>query len=108
MRACLFSLLLVAAPVHAEFFDGNKLLSTCRSNQPIDMADCIGYVTGVYDTLAGVRICSPDGITRGQVRDIVLTYLQNAPEERHKTADVLIGNVLSALWPCKRPAGRGV
>jgi len=108
MRSCLFAILLVSTSAHAEFLDGNKLLATCRSTEIVDRADCLGYTTGVHDALVGVRICSPDGVTRGQVRDIVVAYLQNAPEERHKTADVLVGNVLGTLWPCKRPASRGV
>jgi len=107
MRACLFALILVTAPAHAEFMDGDKLLATCKSSVPIEIADCFGYTTGVFDALSNALICSPDGITRGQVRDIVVAYLQSKPEERHKTADVLIGNVLSALWPCRRPTGRG-
>lgn len=98
----------------AEFFDGNKLLSVCDATSSVDVGDCLGYTSGVYDAISGSVICPEQysgRITRGQVRDIVVQYLRQNPALRSLTADLLIREALKPLWPCRNanppaPAGR--
>ncbi len=42
-----------------------------------------------------------DGVTNGQVRDVVVKYLKDHPEERHFLASILAVKALSKAFPCK-------
>lgn len=85
-----------------EFISGNTLLADCRSTSAVARMDCLGYVTGVHDALYGVTICSPQGVTRGQLRDVVVQALASRPEALHRSADRLVGAALAAAWPCEQ------
>lgn len=99
--------LAVAASACAQFYDGNKLLSRLQSrgNNPNDYLSALNYVMGVTDALDGVAFCAPDGVTAGQVTDMVQRHLETVPSARHFAADVHIAYVLKKVWPC--PEGRG-
>lgn len=95
-------LLLVSIPARAEFFTGNELLSRMDSESLVDRSMALGYVVGVSDMGDGYVHCPPTGVTTGQVRDIVRSYLVRNPSERHMTGDILVNKALKAVWPCKR------
>jgi hypothetical protein len=40
----------------------------------VNRAFALGYVIGVHDALSGIAVCTPDSITKGQVRDFVRIY----------------------------------
>jgi hypothetical protein len=106
MRAAVLCLALVAGSAHAEFVDGNKLLSDMNGVHGFQMS-ALGYVMGVADTLQNVVVCIPSNVTSGQVADMVRNYLTNVPRERHLSGDILVGRVLKEVWPCAtRPPGR--
>lgn len=93
--------LVLALPARAEFFDGNKLYEQCISDTAWQRGDCLGYTSGVFDSLQGIRWCAPENVTRGQVRDIVVQHLRDNPATRSSTsADVLIRVALESIWPC--------
>jgi hypothetical protein len=89
---------------HAEFKDGNKLLSDMNSGHGQQM-NAIGYVTGVADTLMGVTYCPPTNMTAGQVYDMTKQYLETYPATRHMSADSIINRVLKSAWPCAERRG---
>lgn len=92
-----------------EFMDGNKLLEQCQSRSPTDWGDCIGYISGVHDALVTISFCTPSGVTRGQVRDVVVAALVGAPQIRHYSADRIVTGALRSAWPCpqtEQPAAR--
>ena len=91
-------------PVHAEFKDGNKLLAEMRGAAMEQMV-ALGYVTGVADALNGSSVCPPPNVTAGQMKDMVLQYLENFPRSRSFTGDTIIHLVLSTAWPSKKGAG---
>lgn len=93
--------LVICATAHAEFKDGNKLLSDMNNNHSTQM-NAIGYVTGVADTLSGVTFCAPPSITAGQIYDMTKQYLEQNPANRHNSADRIIGLILRVTWPCSR------
>lgn len=98
-----------AAPARAEFWDGNKLYEKCTSSSSYDKGDCLGYTSGVFDTLYGIAWCPRNNnITRGQIADIVVQFLRDKPQLRsERSGDVLIAAALDGLWPCpQRPASR--
>ena len=101
MKKLIVIALLVCASAHAEFKDGNKLLSEMNGNHSNQMS-AIGYVMGVSDALMGITFCGPSTITAGQVHDMIKQYLEQFPADRHNSADRIINHVLKAAWPCAK------
>lgn len=99
MRAALLTLALLCGSAHAEFIDGNKLLSDMNGSHGMQMS-ALGYVMGVADTLQGVTVCAPPSVTSGQMRDMVFNYLTNTPAVRHLSGDSIVTHVLKSVWPC--------
>ena len=87
-------------PVHAEFKDGNKLLA--EMGAAMEQMVALGYVTGVADALNGSSVCPPPNVTAGQMNDMVLKYLENFPQTRSFSGDVIVQRVLVTVWPCKK------
>jgi endonuclease YncB( thermonuclease family) len=91
----------------AYFYTGNELLDMCAATGDTTRdfqhrARCQAYITGVYD--GGSGFCSPDRITQGQVRDMIVRALQTQPHRRHLPASELIIDKLKRVWPCKPAA----
>jgi hypothetical protein len=95
----------------ATAIDGNKLFEHCEffstarlPPHPLDASKggyCIGYIVGVHDALVSKgNFCVPDGVTGGQLGDVVKLYLRNHPEGRHLSADELVTAALKEKFPC--------
>jgi hypothetical protein len=58
--------------------DGNELLRWClQPDGTFANGYCLGYISGIDDALeGGAAVCVPEEVTRGQVRDVVVRYLQ--------------------------------
>ena len=70
---------------------------------PVDASkgDGIGYIQGVHDALQPTRvICVPDGVTGGQLGDVVKLYIGKHPENRYRSADELVAAALKGKFPC--------
>lgn len=99
-------LLTLCGSAHAEFLDGNKLLSDMKGSHGFQMS-ALGYVMGVADSIQSVTACVPPSVTSGQVLDMVRNYLEANPAIRHFTADVIVTDVLKRAFPCAaRTPGR--
>jgi hypothetical protein len=102
----------------AEFKTGNDLYSECTA--PADWQRrflfCHGYIEGIADAedLEGLResgfmdpkakrnaLCLPAGVQLGQLKDVVVQYLEGHPERRHRSAAALVELALSAAFPCR-------
>ncbi len=92
---------------------GNRLLDSCKSNETGIF--CLGYVMGVSDGIASRQlvesstaplswrpVCAPKGMSAGQLRDVVVKYLDDHQEERHEAASVLALVAMRKAWPCLR------
>ena len=97
----------VAGGAHAEFKDGNKLLSEMNGNAYQQMT-ALGYVVGVADTLDTMTICAPNSITAGQIHDMVKQFLVENPGVRHYSGDSIVNRVLSKAWPCVKSRGQSL
>ena len=105
-------LLLLSSSAHAQRVStttGNDLLESCESTGHFEQAFCLGYITGVTD-LDGAdgsvfperrRSCVAENVSNGQVRDVVVKYLKDHPEERHIQASILIVKAMAQAFPCK-------
>lgn len=119
MRFVLTILLLVLTmiprPVQASFVDGNDLLQKCSTRERDaayfqNQSYCMGYIVGVSDaaeffqTAPGMPqlVCLPSNVTSGQLKDVVVKYLQDNPAKRHEDAESLILTSLAINFRCKQ------
>ena len=116
MKTLMASLLLIlgyagiglAADNYESTESGNTLLAKCVG-PPETQLVCAGYTTGVYDMInflettnaVAKQHCFPSGVTRLQIHDVVVRYLQDHPEQRRTGAAPLVRDALQEAWPCR-------
>jgi len=98
------------AEADSSFRSGNELFRECTADteQPAQQATCFGYVAAISDVLDGgnpingYRVCQPKtGVNLGQMKDIVVQWLQRNPQDRHRAAAGLVAKALSEAFPCR-------
>ena len=95
------AMLLGSPTSYAGFETGNSLAQDCeRDDAGFRDGFCYGYVISLFDTIQGVIMCAPDGVTRRQVQSIVKKYLKENPENLHLTANRLVTGALIEAFPC--------
>jgi hypothetical protein len=68
-----------------EFLNGNELYRSCTSKSSVDYGQCVGYIEGVSDQSEDSRLtaqqaaCMRKGAEAGQVKDVVVNYLNTHP-----------------------------
>ena len=99
----------------AERIDGHQLLEQCEKlgEGPANnyyAGTCAGYIMGVIDSHNGAAgtekmpepyFCIPGDVSRGQLIDIVLKYVEAHPERRHFGGATLIWIALVFEYPCQ-------
>lgn len=106
-RLLLFCLALFSAVpfnVEAAYLSGNKLKAHLDDSSYYDQAFAMAYIVGATDVLEDEDykyVCIADGVTQGQLKDVVKKYLDENPESLHQEAYVLVYLALSKVWPCK-------
>jgi hypothetical protein len=111
----------------AEAMDGNKLFEGCRQQYRVGLS---GYVAGVWDKAGSDAVtatvylamqdrkksehmdkmlmdgmnaaCLPQGVTNGQMVDVICKFLRDNPAERHKLGSDLTMNALVTAFPCEK------
>jgi Rap1a immunity proteins len=97
------ALLLSAGGAAAENQNGNELLTECTA-QDTTLQMCIAYIRGARDMLDALQLagsgqrCIPQLATLGQVKDVVVRYLRQHPEERHYWRATLIIAAVREAW----------
>lgn len=96
-----------SAPANAEFYSGNELHLLCSSANGQEQVLCMGFVSGVFDTMRSLGIKCPnvEHVTVGQSVDVVKNYLTANPSIRHFTATRLVMLALNQAFSCRDPAG---
>jgi hypothetical protein len=91
--------------------DGKTLYGWCRTtpggvpNEPVG-GYCAGFIHGVVDVhgektnIYGYRTCLPISVTIRQMRKTVVTWLEDHPDRLDLLAHGLVGQALSAAFPC--------
>ena len=95
----------MARPAGAQFYTGNKLHKVCNAPDAtrILAAACVGYVTGVFDTVILRKgACVPNTVSMAHLTDRVITYLNKHPEKRDLVAAQIVAAVTTAAWPCPK------
>lgn len=67
----------------------------------------LGYVVGVHDAIE-LMLCVPNGVTAGQLTEIVARSIVNNPNSRHLDGSVLVVKAINEAFPCKSPASSNV
>jgi hypothetical protein len=112
------SALLLPTPGAAEdsgpFLSGDTLFERCTRGDETGDDFCIGYVAGSVDMLISLQrqgppgakqACMPQGVTLGQVRDVVIKYLSDEPQFRKLDAAALVITALEQAFPCSDQGG---
>lgn len=93
-------------------FTGNDLIADCVTENPARELACLGYVMGAVDGFRNgaalvenypdyLKICVPNGVTQGQIRDVVITHIRQNPENRHLPASALVFTALNSTFFCE-------
>jgi len=84
--------------------DGDRY-PDCSREEQVTFWQAFGYIVGVLDLLSSspdLQRCLPDqGVTKGQVKDVVMKYLRDHPQYRHETAARLVAGAIAEAWPCE-------
>ena len=94
---------------NSAFMSGNELLEMCESKESERfhfqiIAECSGYVTGVYDHYTGTTkdgvLCLSGKITIGQIKKIFVSYANKNPEKLNKPADFVVESAIYQAFRC--------
>lgn len=95
---------------NAGFDTGNRLHDDCASENYFNRGYCAGYIVGIVDTVESMQasgvlpksaLCIPEGVTKGQLADVVEKFLADNPVLRNQAAGSLVPQALNAAFPCK-------
>jgi Rap1a immunity proteins len=86
---------------------GNDLRRALDEPAGLRSGVALGYIQGVVNSMEVLYpnqslSCSPDGMTVGQMVDVVKRYLHNHPQTRHEPAVILIATAAREAFPCPR------
>jgi len=91
----------------SQFITGQSLSDDCAALSAARQAHCIGFITGVSDTLAYMEadapaplLCIPGQIEAGRLREVVTRYLAAHPALLDLSASSLAAKALTGAWPC--------
>lgn len=111
MRRLLTACLLLLSPLAGADEDtGERLYADCKSDKPFNQGYCGGYVVGVvanmvnmqrYRVLPDSALCVPEDVSKQQLVDAVVKYLEAYPRQRARQAVNLVPEALTAEYPCK-------
>ncbi len=97
------SILLLSSAVNAGWKTGNTLKAQCDSTSVSEAMFCMGYIVGAVEVMESLKyVCTPAGVTQGQLRDIFVKFVNSNPEKAHKDADLLILDSMTASFPCPK------
>ena len=95
---------LATPSVSLGYFDtGNDLYDRCRQVDSISKAICIATVSGALDMMTALGYkCSLDAtVTREQMKDVTVKYLQDHPATRNQPAVFSIFIAMKESFGCK-------
>ena len=108
MKRLLLSVLLSLAslPAFAQFMTGAQLKDYLDEAQAhssfMKETFAMGYVSGVFDSLAGREVCPEHEVSAKDSMGIVHRYLRAHPEQLSQNAAPLAAQALRDAYPCNR------
>jgi hypothetical protein len=100
------ALLLFPDIAHAQYFEtGNDFSGICTDKFPGHDYLCLGMSAAYFDMMLATGYqCAATGIAREQVRDTLLKYLSDNPDQRNQPASQLALTALKAAFQCVEPS----
>ncbi|MGE4064970.1 MAG: Rap1a/Tai family immunity protein [Rhodospirillaceae bacterium] len=95
----------VATAQSSQFKDRDELHRLCASARDFNDGACSGYIIGVIDAAAIFQqkgYCSPDSLSRGAARALVMKWLSEHPRDRGAGAAGAVYNAMVEAFPCPR------
>ena len=104
----------LALPRPAAALTGNDLLERCTDQRDLMKVWCGAYLDGWFDrhriivkgrVPGWTRVCFPTegaGVRRSQLIDVLVRYLKNHPEVRHKSSHLFTWTAFEEAWPCSK------
>jgi hypothetical protein len=95
-----------------DIWSGNGYLRNCSaavdSENAFRLGVCFGYLDGWLERDSAFDkqrlVCRPQTANNQQLMDVVLKYLRDNPQDRHKPIAQHLLNSLPAAFPCLRAA----
>ena len=105
LRRALAILLVIGFSSAAHAQTGNEFLAQCDDSKgAVEGMKCLSYVDGITDGFDIAILIDngvqkqwtiPQGVTLGQLRDIIVGYVKAHPESRHLSMTLLAWNALN-------------
>lgn len=92
-------LLITSFNAAAVFETGNTVYSDCETDLMAAEGYCIGVIVGTADGL-DLHKCLPNTVTKGQLRDVVVLWLRNNPDQRHQPIADIVRAALKKSFGC--------
>ena len=91
---------------------GNELLADLDDDGYFSKGFAMGFIVAVTESFVGYGFAKeclvlPNGVSNGQLKDIVRKFLENNPETRHYQAPVLITFALRQSYSVKDQSQNG-
>jgi len=101
--ALLTAIVALPVPAMAGFNTGNEVVTACKQDR---FGYCLGYTTGLVDAITNEpgtkgQICLRESLTAGQVRDVLVKWLDDNPGKRDYTASSIARVALQEAFPCR-------
>jgi hypothetical protein len=101
------SMLFAGSAYAADMKSANVMMPHCHDALSNGVGDrfaaglCIGMIVGIEYLRKGGS-CAPEGITQGQLLQVVVQYIDARPARIHEDFKLLTVEALNAAWSCKR------
>jgi hypothetical protein len=99
----------------AQIRTGNELLEKCKSGHAYDRGQCDGFIRGTVvgfdagnfyasrsrgERMSPPNFCVPTQAILPQIRDVIIRDLEQYPNDRHLSAELLLIRSLVTAYPC--------
>jgi hypothetical protein len=98
---------LATSAVHAQSVSKVKGVTLMKACAGPSTLVCDAYVDGVRDTIeaegkAAALACIPVATTGNELRDVLVHYLKNHPEDEHVDAANIFPKAFAKAYPCNK------
>ena len=97
----------ISEGVADDYLSANSRMPGCRTllrqeqgtaAQSFDQGMCLGLISA----LASLTKCRPSEVTRGQIVNVVVQYIDARPTRLHEDFELLALEAVIAAWPCQQ------
>jgi len=114
-RTLVIAIVLLTGQAWGEYHSGNKLLALCVSDTFFETGQCLGFLTGISDSInimeetvpnpssrrnISAHICKPESVTIVQLEKVWIKWANEHPERLQFTAVSLVMQAFAEAWPC--------